>query len=264
MDSHFRTIAIKATIASVVSIGLSLAICFAAVTVLGGALNGTGLVMCILCPLLIAWPASAFQLWQNDRLKQAHAAIALINGRLEAAHGELKRVHAELKERAGKDGLTGILNRESFLDAVEARRCGQGGGLLLVVDVDHFKSVNDRFGHLAGDDALRSITAAINTVLFPHDIFGRIGGEEFGVFLVDADPGQAILRAERIRVAVAMLSVRVPGKAGIAITVSIGGAHDRGGEQLLDILKEADDRLYHAKRLGRNCAVIDSGIVEAA
>ena len=95
--------------------------------------------------------------------------------------------------------MTGMLNRESFFAALEGSRRKSDRGALLIIDADHFKKINDNFGHLTGDAALLEIAAAISRAIRVGDILGRIGGEEFGAFLVGASDKEAIRVAERIR-----------------------------------------------------------------
>ncbi|HEX5498711.1 MAG TPA: GGDEF domain-containing protein, partial [Thermomicrobiales bacterium] len=118
---------------------------------------------------------------------------------------ELAIAHHKLAIAASTDSLTEVLNRGAFTTLVDAYlndvRLHQQGGALLVVDVDNFKRINDSFGHDRGDEALRLIAATIRGALRSVDLVGRLGGEEFGVFLPGSTPGRAELAAERIRTA---------------------------------------------------------------
>lgn len=162
----------------------------------------------------------------------------------------------EAQRRAQLDPLTGVLNRRSLLERLDAAcQRAQARGLplsLLFIDIDHFKSVNDTHGHLAGDACLRAVIASILAELRQSDAVGRYGGEEFVVLLSSADTAAATAIAERIRVRVADL--RIEGFAApIGLTCSIGVAGSDGsgvwGEALL---AEADAAVYAAKRSGRN------------
>lgn len=186
-------------------------------------------------------------MWQKRRLAAAHAA-------LEAAHAELAAAHARLAEKARRDGMTGVLNRESFFEAVEAARPKHPTSALLIVDADHFKSINDGHGHLIGDDALIEITGAICRGGGGRAVVGRLGGEEFGVLLAGAGMGEARVAAEKIRRQVEEVVFR-PEARRIALTVSIGCAAGQPERTLSELLREADRRLYEAKRRGRNKVV---------
>jgi diguanylate cyclase (GGDEF)-like protein len=155
-----------------------------------------------------------------------------------------------------------MLNREAFFEMLEKARMESGRGTLLIIDADNFKQINDNHGHLTGDAALLRICAAIERAARDCDIVGRIGGEEFGVFLAGADRAESLRVAERIRDAVAGIVFRV-GDEAIPLSVSIGGAGHRATATLSELLREADRRLYEAKRRGRNC-VIFSEVAAAA
>jgi len=156
------------------------------------------------------------------------------------------------------DGLTACLNRNAFIGrcseliAAQARR-GRPGALL-VIDADNFKRVNDRFGHDAGDEALSIIARTIRAVVRPTDLVGRMGGEEFAVYLCDADQRVVATLAERIRRAV-MLAHFAPDGLPYTLSVSIGGIADKDATDFPTLFHEADQRLYAAKHAGRNRVV---------
>ena len=151
------------------------------------------------------------------------------------------------------DGLTGVLNRSHFLDTVRATRID---GMMLIIDVDHFKTVNDDLGHDAGDDALKALAARIVDAVDEDDIVGRLGGEEFAVFLPNHDHGHGALKAAHICEHVRKTLVPV-GDVRVRLTVSIGGAFHRESAPLGHSLKLADQRLYHAKNAGRDRYVVE-------
>lgn len=160
-----------------------------------------------------------------------------------------------------RDSLTGIHNRQFFNDALQrelTRSARYGSTLcLLMLDLDHFKAVNDLHGHLVGDDILREFCRRAETILRNECIFARIGGEEFGVIVQQAGLEHAESVAERIRAATANKGFRCA--AGqLAMSVSIGVAFTDGDDELpLDVfMKLADDSLYEAKRRGRDCVVV--------
>ena len=171
---------------------------------------------------------------------------------------QLAVAHRELMTVAATDGLTSLLNRRAFtemvdgyLKRVEAAEKASPGGAMLLIDVDHFKTVNDRFGHETGDEALKLIAAAIRGTVRDTDLVGRMGGEEFCVFL----PGQPAERvaavAERIRVAVTEAEF-TPSGSRHDLSVSVGGVTFGDAPPFSDIYRGADERLYAAKHNGRN------------
>jgi diguanylate cyclase (GGDEF)-like protein len=169
------------------------------------------------------------------------------------------RAH-QLAEAAALDGKTGLLNAAAWHTRAEAgladRRAQPWG--LLVLDLDHFKRVNDTYGHLVGDDVLAAVARAVSGEVRDRDLVGRFGGEEFVVLLsLPSQDGVVELRrvAERIRTAVAALTFEVATADGPltvgGVTVSIGAAL-AGGRELHDLMQAADAALYAAKRGGRN------------
>jgi len=171
---------------------------------------------------------------------------------------ELAIVNHKLAVVASTDALTAVLNRGAFSARVDealgrnrTRLVGRPMGALLVVDADHFKAVNDRFGHAEGDEALRVIVEAIRPCLRSTDMLGRLGGEEFAVFLPDATPVNAVDIAERIRRAVAEAEF-LPGGSRHALTVSVGGAVFDRPVGFAELFRIADSYLYEAKDAGRN------------
>ncbi len=167
------------------------------------------------------------------------------------------RLRAALEENtalATQDALTGLANRrrlDALLHSELERSHRLGGGFsVLMVDIDHFKRVNDRLGHSAGDAALREAAACMAGALRSVDTVGRFGGEEFLVLLPGDSLAQARACAERLREAVARL--RPPALGGGAITVSLGVAQYRSGDDAQSLLARADAALYRAKAGGRN------------
>lgn len=161
------------------------------------------------------------------------------------------RMMVNAEHAANRDFLTGAWSRRAFFELAQrelalARRKGRSLALLLL-DVDHFKAINDSAGHAAGDKVLIDVVARAHTAIRNVDYFGRIGGEEFAVLLPETDLASAQQVAERLR---AVLDRRSP--AGIAYTVSIGLAMLHGDESLHDLMTRADAALYAAKTAGRN------------
>jgi diguanylate cyclase (GGDEF)-like protein len=252
-----KRVFLKSTLAAFLSVVVSLLIVVLAVPAIGGVVDKGLLVMCIVCPVLAAWPASAYTFWQSERLHQAHVA-------LEAAHRDLAEAHRQLTEKSRRDHMTGFLNRESFFGELDAYRRRNDGGALLIIDADHFKLINDRHGHLVGDDALSAISAAIGRGVRAGDLIGRIGGEEFATLLFGATREEAIQVAERIRHEVERIVFRPENKGVTQLTVSIGGTQFVSSASVSEHMRAADRQLYEAKHSGRNRTVFDPEIRVAA
>jgi diguanylate cyclase (GGDEF)-like protein len=169
-----------------------------------------------------------------------------------------ERLRGELARQAALDYLTGTWNRRTLAQQAEraiagARRRGGSLGVLLL-DVDHFKRINDTLGHAAGDEALQRLVAILGEHMRDEDSLGRMGGEEFLVLLPQADLAQAAAAAERLRAAVEAASFDL--SAGPwRMTVSIGAAALAEGEGFDSLLQRADQAMYAAKRAGRNRVV---------
>jgi diguanylate cyclase (GGDEF)-like protein len=164
----------------------------------------------------------------------------------------------ELRMIAQVDHLTGALTRRAFVAQAESeiarsRRYGRPSALVML-DVDHFKSVNDTYGHAIGDQVLHQIVKIAGETLRPMDVFGRLGGEEFAVLLPEADGDQAVTAAERLREAIANHPMRLPNGGTVHVTASFGvAALTPTFTSVPAWLESADTTLYAAKSGGRNC-----------
>lgn len=167
---------------------------------------------------------------------------------------ELADANRQLGIIAATDGLTECLNRRAFIERVE-RRLAQTvvrpSGAMLVIDADHFKRINDRFGHQAGDRALALLADAIRRSVRAGDIVGRLGGEEFGVFLPGVSRFAAEAVAERLRGGVEAIAF-APEGCSYRLSVSIGGVVFDEPAQFESLFGQCDTRLYEAKQAGRN------------
>jgi diguanylate cyclase (GGDEF)-like protein len=172
----------------------------------------------------------------------------------------LKRSQLRFMRLARRDGLTGIFNRQHFVDEAEqslryVAKSSRSASLVLI-DLDHFKSINDTYGHEVGDHVLRRAVAICQRYLHSSDVFGRLGGEEFGILLPECNHEQARERAEQLRAAIHAEpagdshDITVSASFGIASTV-------HHGYELRKLLLAADEALYRAKRDGRNRVVVN-------
>jgi diguanylate cyclase (GGDEF)-like protein len=206
-----------------------------------------------------------------ERLQWSILAIVLFTLMIEASfifRPLIRRIIAytgELSRLATTDPLTGIANRRSFLERSEKELARvvrhTRPASILIIDVDHFKAINDTFGHPAGDEVLSQIGSVFRQTLRQIDIFGRLGGEEFAVLLVETALPDAVIAAERLRVRMETMKVSFGG-LNIKITVSIGCmCLDKEAARLEDALSLADQLMYVAKQTGRNRVVSDLNLV---
>ncbi|MDX8353857.1 GGDEF domain-containing protein [Cognatiyoonia sp. IB215182] len=162
--------------------------------------------------------------------------------------GHLDRLQGQLAQLATTDMLTGLPNRRAFLDraAGAAHDCG---GVVLMLDVDHFKQVNDVYGHAVGDICLQAVARRIEQLVRQHDVVGRLGGEEFGIYLVDAPVEMAREIGERLARGVRVEAVELPQE--VTVTISVGAVPSQAASTLAELLARADEALYEAKAAGR-------------
>jgi diguanylate cyclase (GGDEF)-like protein len=182
-----------------------------------------------------------------------------VRERLRRQKSDLAHAVARIQELATRDELTGLPNRRHMLDLMEQehRRCVRSGHTfcLAVIDVDHFKQINDRQGHAAGDEVLRTLAREMQTVRRLSDVLSRWGGEEFVLMLSDSRAPLARGGVERLRERVAQLRFE-PDLPGLQVTVSAGLAEHHAGESVAQTLARADQALYEAKAQGRNRVVV--------
>ena len=188
----------------------------------------------------------------------AQAAIALENARL----------HEKVQQQAATDELTNLVNRRRFMEALEAElaRARIMGSPLSVVlaDLDDFKLINDRYGHHAGDQALKAFGEHLRMHLREVDVAGRVGGEEFAILLPETDTQAATAVAQRVRGALAETPIAVTGDERVSLTASFGIAELAAGQSADALLRLADVALYQAKGEGKNCVRVATDAVEGA
>ena len=194
--------------------------------------------------LAAEWPAASMRLL-SDSAAEASAALARAYS------------HRAAEARASTDGLTGLPNRryfDEFCGLLARRRRADDAVGVLMIDIDHFKALNDTYGHPAGDAVLKAVADAVARAVRDEDVPARYGGEEFAVLLRNPSPSVALDVGERVRAAVAALDLKALGPE--RVTVSVGVAMARTVDQpISEIVDQADHALYRAKRLGRDRVV---------
>ncbi|WP_454702950.1 GGDEF domain-containing protein [Agrobacterium burrii] len=243
-----RRVVQKSILTGLLSVIASLALSFSIVPFLGGHVEGAGLIMTIFCPLAISIPASALHFWQSEKVRRAEAATREALQRLADAYEALR-----LQSRT--DGLTEVLTRTAFMDDLETASQQGLSGALLYLDLDHFKAINDRYSHAAGDEALRCAGRILARYQTQSDFVGRLGGEEFGLFQSGLTFDEMLGCCEDLRKEIAGINLHAPSGSRVMISASIGACHCPTGFDPSGCLKAADENLYQAKALGRNRVV---------
>lgn len=190
----------------------------------------------------------------EERVNQTRAELTLA-GRIAADTQEA------LKEQALKDGLTGLWNRKTIFAMLEREVCRAQRDrfpiTLVMIDLDHFKTINDTYGHLTGDEVLREAANRLVEAMRSYDFAGRYGGEEFLVVLPSCPPHSGVHRAEDFRVAIAERPVATA-QGLLPVTCSLGVAAYDNSMPPEDLIRRADEALYRAKHSGRNCVCLGS------
>ncbi len=205
----------------------------------------------------------------TDFVLKTVAQIVQINERLQdrlsAAEDRLQQQSQQIESQVAQartDPLTGLPNRRAFDDEL-GRRIAEWKRksaifCMMMIDIDHFKQLNDRHGHPAGDHALRDVADVLGSMIREMDMVARVGGEEFAVILPSTNSRDAIRTAERIRLAVAGNDFAID-QTELPLTVSVGVTAVMSGDDSLSVTKRSDEALYSAKRGGRNCGFFHDG-----
>lgn len=227
-------------------------------------LEENGITPEVIAPVPVAWPGKPFGVLviaDCDPLEGTERRLATMVSDLLASAIRKGMEKESLESEATNDSLTGISNRRHFdawfMHELFRARSYRVSLSLALIDIDHFKNVNDTYGHPCGDRVLEQVAAVIRRNTRSSDLVARYGGEEFAVVMASSDKKQALAYAENIRRVVEELRIELPGHENpIAITISIGVSEfPQDGETMKELLDAADIALYEAKSAGRNRVV---------
>ncbi|MFC4625069.1 GGDEF domain-containing protein [Daeguia caeni] len=210
---------------------------------MGGTVDRIVLMLCVAVPVVTACPVMTY--------------LFILQNRLKRSYEHLQIVYSELQERSRIDQMTGVLNRESFFNMMRNARAEVEEGVLLAIDVDHFKRINDTYGHAVGDRALRHIAFILQNYTNKNGIVGRVGGEEFCIYIPHADADDGYQFARHLCAEVERIPLIISEHENYRMTISIGASQAFSGETNSQVLRRADRCLYKAKSAGRNCVIFD-------
>lgn len=205
-----------------------------------------------------------------SQLRELSSTKSAVSETVEAVKQQMQQLegqlaaHEQYRYQATHDSLTGLWNRAAIFEILErelarAKRENRSVGLVLA-DVDHFKRVNDTFGHVAGDTVLKEVAGRLSASLRDYDSVGRYGGEEFLMILPGCDAENALKQADRVRACMAARPVTAE-EGEIAVTISLGVSAANDPASMGLVLRAADAALYKAKNAGRNRAALADGLV---
>lgn len=219
-----------------VSVALSLLATHASFSTDGEVTYRSSMIAALIIPLLVAPPSYGYVAWLSWRLKNAHD---------------------RLNDLAHQDALTSLSNRRAFVDEATRRIAGAGRHMMVMIDIDHFKRINDRLGHAGGDNALKHTADLLRRSAPEGALLARLGGEEFGLLLsLPPDEGNAAIMAAEAHVEAMRLQLKsvplITPQGMVFVTASFGIAVTRPGERLDALLGRADKALYTAKDEGRD------------
>ncbi|WP_095204524.1 GGDEF domain-containing protein [Mesorhizobium carmichaelinearum] len=250
MTPRRRRILGKSIVVTIIAVVATFGLSFTARLALQMPIDWLSWVECTFIPILIGMPVSAYIFTQAETIQETC-------DKLEKSHAALKETHSRLTFVTSHDPMTGLLSRGEFIARMDRSRDEGECDTLLLIDPDHFSSINDKHGHAKGDEALIRIAKALVYITRPGDGIGRLGGGEFGVLLRHIRKEQASTIAEKIRRHIE----RIPGvkgqQDGVKVTVSIGGAEIPHGADTQDVLRTAARCLFEAKQRGRNRVSFD-------
>jgi len=199
----------------------------------------------------------------QNKLAEAHANLMLQSKELESKNALLYEMYEKAKDMSEKDYLTGLYNRRYFYEIgskliSNILRQRDIPAYFAMLDIDCFKIINDEYGHSVGDEVLKHFARMLETSFRSSDLIGRLGGEEFGIILINADYKDALRLLKGVRLKIENQTLNLEGAENIRYTISIGAVKVRKDEMNI-LLANADSLMYQAKSEGRNRVVIERG-----
>lgn len=250
MTPRTKRILGKSMVVTIIAVVGTFGLSFTARLALQMPIDWLSWVECTFIPILIGMPVSAYIFTQAEMIQETC-------DKLEKSHAALTETHDRLTFVTSHDPMTGLLSRGEFMARMDRSRDEGECDTLLLIDPDHFSSINDKYGHSKGDETLVRIAKALVYATRPGDLIGRLSGEEFGVLLRHIRKEQASTIAENIRRHLERIPAIKGQQDGVKVTVSIGGAEISHDADTQDVLRTAGRCLFEAKQRGRNRVSFD-------
>jgi diguanylate cyclase (GGDEF)-like protein len=256
MTVFFRNIVLPAAVVAIGSLIVCFVISAAVVPLLGGRLEGAGLLMTLTLPVVIGFPASAFQFWQFERLRRVKEELATALLKLDDLNEELAETNDLLAADRTHDGMTRLLNFDGYTSAILQSAQRTGNGQLMLIKIDAFPNFIRDCGPIGEDIALVAVAGAIRQACRQGDLAARVGHDEFSIFMPRSTPMLAALAASSLSVSVSGMSFNALNGSSTLLTLSIGGVECPPGFDLGETLRTCAQKLSEALAQGGNCSVM--------
>ncbi len=254
MPDIYRTVISRAALTALVSLVASFGISYLVVPFMGGRLEGAGLVMTLVLPVLIGFPASAVQFWQFEKTRQLKDSLCKALVQLDDVNAELVSANMELVRERAHDPATRVLTEDVFRERMQHQPDQPDIGQLVRLRVDGLAGLRKSHGSMAADAALFTAAAAVRSVLRPSDFAGRVGEYDLAIFMPGSTPILASLAVGSMSQAISAVQLPFDGNSPRPMTVSAGGVECAPGFVVEAAFAAAEAELDRAAAQGGNCS----------
>ncbi|MCD2172872.1 GGDEF domain-containing protein [Rhizobium sp. C4] len=254
MPSIYRVVILRAALTALLSLVASFSISYVVVPLLGGKLEGAGLIMTLVLPVVIGFPASAVQFWQFETTRRLRDSLVKALTQLDDVNAKLVGSNMELLRERSHDPLTRLLTEDVFRERMLHQPGHPDIGQLVKLRVDGLAGLRKSHGGAAADTAIFAAAAAIRSTLRPVDFAGRIGDHDLAIFMPGSTPILASLAIGSISQAVSAVQLPFPGDGPRPMTLSVGGVECAPGFIIETALEVADAELERSSAQGGNCS----------
>lgn len=254
MPSLYRYVIARAALTAILSLVASFCISYAVVPLLGGRLEGAGLIMTLVLPVVIAFPASAVHFWQFETTRRLKNELCRALTEIDEVNSRLVKVNLELVRERSHDPLTRLLTQDVFDQRLQDQPDQPDIGQLVKLRVDGIAALRRQYGGTVADAAIFAAAAAIRRALRPVDFAGRVGDHEFAIFMPGSTPILASLAVSSVSKAVELVHLPFDGNGHLPTTVSAGGVECAPGFAIEAAWAAVDTELERSTSQGGNCS----------